>query len=249
MSTPLMEISHLTHAHGDGERGIFDVHFSMAPGEFILLAGQNGSGKTTLIRHLNGLLKPQKGKVRLNGEDIQKDLTQTRKKVGMVFQDTDTQIISDTVFDDVAFGPENLKMDRKRIDQRVNAILDQLNLAHLAHENPALLSGGEKRRLTIAGVLAMEPEVLIFDEPFANLDHPSSQSLLELILSLNRAGTTILMASHEMEAVFPHAHRLLILSQGRLVADAPPQDLLKDLEPHGIKEPCFSKMGYTQPPW
>ncbi|MCG8565368.1 MAG: energy-coupling factor ABC transporter ATP-binding protein [Desulfobacterales bacterium] len=248
-SSPLLEVSNLTHAHGKGDRGIFDISFNLFPGEFVLVAGRNGSGKTTLIRHLNGLLKPQKGQVRLKGKDIQSDLIHTRKTIGMVFQDADTQIIADTVFDEVAFGPENLKMDRDEITQRVNALLEGMDLAHLAHQNPALLSGGEKRRLTIAGILAMEPEIIVLDEPFANLDYPASQTLTRLLLDLNARGTTLIMVTHELEEMIPLAHRMLILSQGRLVADAPPTELLKALEPNGLKEPCFSKMGHTSPPW
>ena len=249
MSAPLLEISGLTHAHNGGEHGIFDISFSLNRGDFVLLAGKNGSGKTTLIRHLNGLLVPQSGEVRLNGTDIHSQLPTTRKQVGMVFQDADTQIVADTVFDEVAFGPENLKMPRKEISRRVTELLERLDLARHAEQNPALLSGGEKRRLAIAGVLAMDPQILIFDEPFANLDYPSSQAILSLILELNGEGKTILMATHELEEVIPLALRMIILDQGRMVAQGPPAELLKELASHGIKEPCYSRMGYTAPPW
>ncbi len=246
---PLMEISGLTHAHNGGSRGIFDIGLILTQGELVVLAGRNGSGKTTLIRHLNGLLSPQAGTIRLKGRDIYKDLTRTRKSVGMVFQDADTQIIADTVFDEVAFGPENLKQDRALIHDTVNRLLDQLDLTHLAQDNPSVLSGGEKRRLAIAGVLAMDPDIIVFDEPFANLDFPSTQTILRLMLELNAQGKTLIAATHDIEEILPLAHRLVILSRGRIVADAPPRTLLKELEPNGIKEPCFSKLGHTQPPW
>ena len=242
MATPILEINHLTHRYPDGNGGIFDINFSVTKGEFILLAGQNGSGKTTLIRHLNGLIAPQEGKIRLQGRDIFKDLTHTRKTVGMVFQDADTQIVCDTVYDEVAFGPENLNLDRTLINKKVIQILDQLDLTELRDRNPATLSGGEKRKLAIAGILAMDPEVIVFDEPFANLDHPGTQSLLAVISALNKNGQTIIMATHDVETVLHSASRLIIMAQGQIKEDGAVTDLIRHLESHGIKPPCTCTM-------
>ncbi len=234
---PLLKIDRVTHSYDNGSGGIFDISFSIAKGEFILLAGQNGSGKTTLIRHLNGLLKPESGQVNLNGTSIFKDLVNTRKTVGMVFQDADTQIVGDTVFDEVAFGPENLSMDRDLINKTVSQALTDLNLIQFKDRNPASLSGGEKRRLTIAGILVMDPEIIIFDEPFANLDYPSSLSLVRQILALHQSGKTILMATHDVDLVIDHASRILIMNTGKLEADGSPQELVSRLKNYGIK-PC-----------
>lgn len=242
MAPPILEINHLTHRYPDGNGGIFDINLSVTQGEFILLAGQNGSGKTTLIRHLNGLFKPDSGTIHLHGQDIFKDLTHTRKTVGMVFQDADTQIVCDTVYDEVAFGPENLNLDRTLINTIVNKVLDQLNLTQLKDRNPATLSGGEKRKLTIAGILAMDPEVIVFDEPFANLDHPGTQSLLAVISALNKSGQTIIMATHDVETVLHSASRLIIMSQGQIKEDGAVTDLIRHLESHGIKPPCTCTM-------
>ncbi|MBU0971652.1 MAG: energy-coupling factor ABC transporter ATP-binding protein [Proteobacteria bacterium] len=247
MTPPLLEIRQLTHRYPDGNGGIFDINFSISKGEFIILAGKNGSGKTTLIRHLNGLLLPQKGEVRLYGQNILKDLTLTRKTVGMVFQDADTQIVGDTVFDEVAFGPENLNQPREQIKAKVVGLLERLDLIGKKDRNPATLSGGEKRRLAIAGILAMDPEIIIFDEPFANLDHPGSLSLLSTISHLNQKGQAIIMATHDVESVMNHASRMLIMDDGRLGADGSVTDLVKKLESYGVKEPCACKIAASFP--
>lgn len=238
MDFPILDLEHLTHTYSHGKGGIFDISFSVSKGEFIILAGKNGSGKTTLIRHLNGLLTPHKGKVLLHRKDISKNLTLTRKTVGMVFQDADTQIVGDTVFDEVAFGPENLNIQRKLINEKVIQVLERLDLIQFKDRNPATLSGGEKRKLAIAGILVMDPEVIVFDEPFANLDHPSTESVLATIADLNQNGQTIIMATHDVETPMGYASRILIMEDGCIREDGRVQDLIKKLEPSGIKQPC-----------
>ncbi|HKK99878.1 MAG TPA: ABC transporter ATP-binding protein [Desulfotignum sp.] len=249
MEHPILEIDHLTHCFPSGG-GILDISFQVFPKEFILVAGPNGCGKTTLIRHLNGLLLPSSGQILLHGKPVTSDITNARKTVGMVFQDADTQIVGDTVYDEVAFGPENLKMPRSVIQKKVPQTLKKLDLFHLKDRNPATLSGGEKRRLTIAGILVMDPEIIVLDEPFANMDYPSSLSLITTIRALHAGGRTIIMATHDLEEVITCATRMLILDrQGCLARDGRPGDLLLDLAAHGIKQPCFSRMGYGAPPW
>ncbi|MCF8090988.1 MAG: energy-coupling factor ABC transporter ATP-binding protein [Desulfotignum sp.] len=249
MPRPLLEIDHLTHEFTAGS-GIYDICLRVFPGEFILLAGPNGSGKTTLIRHLNALVRPSSGEVRLHGRPVTSDIVFARKTIGMVFQDADTQIVGDTVFDEVAFGPENLKIPRPLIREKVTQTLARMDLSHLADRNPATLSGGEKRRLTIAGILVMDPEIIVLDEPFANLDYPSSKALVGIISELNQEGQTIIMATHEVEDVITCATRIIIMdSKGRLSRDGRPEDLLGHLAACGVKEPCFSRMGYKKPPW
>jgi biotin transport system ATP-binding protein len=249
MPTPILEINHLTHEFHDGT-GIHDICVQIFPGEFILLAGPNGSGKTTLIRHLNALVHPTSGDIRLYGRPVSTDLTATRKTIGMVFQDADTQIVGDTVSDEVAFGLENLNTPRAQIREKVDQALTRMTLSHLKDRNPATLSGGEKRRLAIAGILVMDPEIVVLDEPFANLDHFASRDLIKTICRLNRDGQTIILATHEVEEVIFLVSRMLIMNhQGRLIQDGDPGDLLGSLERFGIREPCFSRMGYTYPPW
>ncbi len=236
MPKPLLSIENLTRTFDQGS-GIFNVSLDIFPNDFIILAGRNGSGKTTLIRHFNGLLKADTGQVRFNGQDIFDDLILARKKIGMVFQDPDTQIIGDTVFDETAFGLENLKTAPDRIQAKVTQALDRLGLLHLKDRNPSTLSGGEKRRLAIAGILVMEPDLIVFDEPFANLDYPATLALSELCRDLNRAGHAIVMATHDVDPVMTMATRTIIMGKGQIVADGQTGSLVDQLESWGIKNP------------
>jgi len=233
----LLKTDHLTHTFGSGDTGIFDICLTVSRDDFIVLAGRNGCGKTTLIRHFNGLLMPDTGRVLLNGQDIQKDLTLTRRKIGMVFQDPDTQIIADTVFDETAFGPENLNMDREKIDKSVFRALNRLGLDHLRDRNPATLSGGEKRRLAIAGILVMEPALIVFDEPFANLDYPSVLSLVRLCRTLHRSGHAIVMTTHDVAPVITLATQMVVMDKGRITEQGDPVSLAPCLESYGVKNP------------
>jgi biotin transport system ATP-binding protein len=242
----LIQVKNLTHIYSDNDSGkkygIKNVSFSVSKGEFIILAGKNGSGKTTLLRHLNGLLFPTSGEIVISGTKIQKNIIEIRKKIGMVFQDADSQIVGETVFDEVCFGPENLKWKREIINQKVKSTLEILDLTQLAGRNPATLSGGEKRKLAIAGILAMEPEVILFDEPFSNLDYPSASNLLSLITRLNKKGITIIVATHDIEKVIDRAHRMIIMDDGHIKQDGIPSRLIKITEQYGIREPCSSKL-------
>ncbi|HBT89466.1 ABC transporter ATP-binding protein [Desulfobacter sp.] len=237
MDNVLLKTDHLTHAFGSGDTGIFEICLTVSRDDFIVLAGKNGCGKTTLIRHFNGLLMADTGRVLFNGQDIQKNLTFARKKIGMVFQDPDTQIIADTVFDETAFGPENLNMGREEINGKVNKVLTLLDLDHLRDRNPATLSGGEKRRLAIAGILVMEPDLIVFDEPFANLDYPSVLSLAGLCRKLHQSGHAIVMTSHDVAPVITFATKMVIMDKGRIKEQGDPILLAPCLESYGVKNP------------
>jgi biotin transport system ATP-binding protein len=237
MDTVLLKTEQLTHAFGSSEIGIFDICLTVSRDDFIVLAGKNGCGKTTLIRHFNGLLMPDTGRVLLNGQDIQKDVTFARKKIGMVFQDPDTQIIADTVFDETAFGPENLNMGRDEIDDKVQNVLTLLDLYHLRDRNPATLSGGEKRRLAIAGILVMEPDLIVFDEPFANLDYPSIVSLVKLCRELHQAGHAIVMTTHDVAPVITMVTKMVVMDKGRIKEEGDPVSLAPCLESYGVRNP------------
>ncbi|SLM28236.1 Energy-coupling factor transporter ATP-binding protein EcfA [Desulfamplus magnetovallimortis] len=250
-SENILEVKNLSHVYKGSVRGIKDISFALKPGEFVIVAGQNGSGKSTLFRHLNGLMRPQSGEVLIHGKAVIKDISYARQKVGMIFQDADCQIVGETVYDDVAFGPENLNLPRHEIEKRVEDILTRLNMWHLKDQTPATLSGGEKRRLAIAGILAMNPEVIVMDEPFSNLDYPGTLDLLSLIQSLHESGQTLLIATHDIEKVIYYATRMIIIHEGRLAADDKPDKLLKTVEKFGIREPCASKLGSSKAilPW
>ncbi len=244
-----IEIQNLSHRFDNGVMGIDNINLNIGAGEFVVFAGMNGSGKTTLLRHLNGLLTPSSGGVRLDGIGVADDPKRARQLVGMVFQNADSQIVGETVYDDVAFGPENLGLDPATIAKRVKRALEAVNLSAHANQRPHLLSGGEKRRLAIAGVLAMGSQVLVFDEPFSNLDYPGVRQVLNQIVSLHRAGRTILIATHDLEKVIYHAQRLVILREGRIVQDGPPNGDLIQVERFGVRAPCASRFGKEPLSW
>ncbi len=245
----IIATTNLCHRYADGTRALDAVDLSFASGEFTVIAGPNGSGKTTLLRHFNGLLRPQSGSVVVDGRDVTTDPLAARQTVGMVFPDADSQIVGETVYDDVAFGPENLGLAREQIDRQVGAALAAVGLAGQEEKRPYHLSGGEKRRLAIAGVLAMAPRVLLMDEPFSNLDYPATCRVLEQILDLHAGGHTLIVTTHDLEKVLAHAQRLVVLFAGRVVADGAPGDVLDGIERYGIRPPCSVQLGLGIQPW
>lgn len=249
MKDPIIELNAVKFTYPDGFQGLKNICLSVFENEFVILAGKNGSGKTTLLRHLNGLLTPQSGTTRVNGKLVSDHLIETRKTVGMVFQDADAQIVGDTIFDEVAFGLENLKMERKTINRKTRLILDQLGLLELKDRNPWTLSGGEKRKVAIAGVLVMDPQVVVFDEPFSNLDYPAALQVLSIIDQLHQSGVTIIIATHDIETVIACATRMVIMSNGCIIRDGVPDSLVKELESFGVREPCSSRFGQGIQPW
>ena len=245
----LLEVRELTHRFPDGGLGLDNVSFSIEPGELLLLAGRNGSGKTVLMKHLNGLLTPTSGEILLEGRPIAKDLLAARREIGLVFQDSDSQIVGQTVRDDLVFGPQNLRLPQAEIEERVRSAIGSLGLEELAEQPPHQLSGGEKRRLAIADVLVMRPKIIIMDEPFSGLDYPGVRRLLEEIIKLHAAEHTLIIITHEVEKILAHATRLLIMESGRVVADGEPDELIELLEPHGIRPPILDGRGTAGVTW
>ncbi|MDJ0816752.1 MAG: ATP-binding cassette domain-containing protein [Desulfobacterales bacterium] len=245
----IIEIENLSHRYNDGTLGIENINLNIRAGSFVAIAGLNGSGKTTLLRHLNGLLLPTEGTVRLDGINVAGNLLQARQFVGMMFQDADSQIVGETVYEDVAFGPENLRLGRRQIQRRVEVALRAVGLTELAHQRPHLLSGGEKRRLAIAGILAMKPRVIIFDEPFSSLDYPGVKLILNHILALHQAGHTILVTTHDLEKIIAHADRLILMHGGKIVRDGIPAEIMCDVEAFGVRKPCSFRLGLEADSW
>jgi len=245
----IIEIENLKHRFSDGTLGLDYINLKIKAGAFVVVAGPNGSGKTTLIRHLNGLLRPTVGSVKVAGVSVQQDLLRARRLVGMMFQDADSQIVGETVYADVAFGPENLRFDHDQIRERVALALEVVGLKDFSDQRPHLLSGGEKRRLAIAGILAMEPKVIVFDEPFASLDYPGVKQVLKQILTLHQAGDTILVITHDLEKVLAHADRLIIMHKGKIVRDGVPAEIIGDIETFGVRAPCASQLGMEVLSW
>jgi biotin transport system ATP-binding protein len=245
----VITIRHLSHRFSDGTLGLSDIDLDIAAGEFVAVVGANGSGKTTLLRHFNGLLLPTQGEIRLKGRPVDSDLRRARRMVGMVFQDADSQIVGETVYDDVAFGPENLCLPAETVHARVDEALSAVGLQAKAHLRPHLLSGGEKRRLAIAGILAMQAEVIVFDEPFSNLDYAGVRQVLAQMLALHEGGATLVVTTHDIEKLLPHAERVVVLAAGRIEADGPPETILPRLETFAVRAPCSTRLGLEPQSW
>jgi len=230
-----IEVRHLTHTYGEGTAlrtvALNDISFTVQKGEFVGIVGHTGSGKSTLVQHLNGLLKPSSGQVLIDGEDLNGEKVNRRalrQRIGLVFQYPEYQLFEESVARDIAFGPKNQGLSAEEIDRRVRRAMESVHLDYekYAEKSPFELSGGQMRRVAIAGVLAMEPEVLILDEPTAGLDPRGRDRILSMLEELQaRDGTTILMVSHSMEDMARLASRLLVISEGRLAADGTPREL------------------------
>ena len=236
---PILEVRNLSHIYSKGtpfeHTALREISFAVEPGEFIGIIGHTGSGKSTLMQHLNGLLKPTDGSVFLDGKDIWTDkkiTRQSRFRVGLVFQYPEYQLFEETVYKDIAFGPKNMGLKPDEIDRRVREAAGFVGLTEEQLQvSPFDLSGGQKRRVAIAGVIAMEPEVLILDEPTAGLDPEGREEILCNIESYRRAkNATIMMVSHSMNDMARLTDRLLVLNHGALALDGTPKEVFTHAE-------------------
>lgn len=233
-----IEVRNLTHCYSKDNAfraiALNDVSFTIEDGEFIGIVGHTGSGKSTLIQHLNGLLKPTSGQVLIDGVDLNGEKTDRRairQKIGLVFQYPEYQLFEESVRKDIAFGPKNQGLTEDEIDQRVRYAMECVHVDYdsYAERSPFELSGGQMRRVAIAGVLAMRPEVLILDEPTAGLDPKGRDSILTMLEDLHRReNVTIIMVSHSMDDMARLATRLLVMSEGKLVATGSPREIFAD---------------------
>lgn len=250
-----IEVKNLTHTYSEGSAfqstAIRNVSLTINDGEFIAVIGHTGSGKSTLVQHLNGLLKPTSGQILIDGEDLNApnaDRRRIRQKVGLVFQYPEYQLFEETVAKDIAFGPKNLGLSQDEIDQRVRRAMAHVHLDYdkLAERSPFELSGGQMRRVAIAGVLAMEPKVLILDEPTAGLDPMGRDSILGMVQELHaQGGVTVIMVSHSMDDVARLATRLVVMSKGELVATDTPRNIFRQMsmmESIGLGVPEAAKL-------
>ena len=225
-----LAVSGVGRTFSDGTVALKDVSFSINRGEFAVIAGSNGSGKSVLMSIIAGLDEPTEGAVKLNG-----------CQAGLVFQDADSQILGETPAEDIAFGAKNCGLKKEALAECVSMALEQTGLKERKDAYARFLSGGEKRRLAVAGILAMGRSLVIFDEPFANLDWPGVKQVCGIMRQLKEEGKTVLVLTHELEKVLALADRFLVLSKGHLVFDGTPQDGLKtDLELWGIRNPLTS---------
>ncbi|MEU1129519.1 ABC transporter ATP-binding protein [Streptomyces sp. NPDC005900] len=225
-STPSLEVAGLAFAYPDGHQALFGVDFRVGRGERVALLGPNGAGKTTLVLHLNGILTAGAGSVTVAGLPVgKKHMAEIRRRVGIVFQDPDDQLFMPTVREDVAFGPAASGMRGPELETRVAKALARVGMADYADRPPHHLSFGQRRRVAVATVLAMEPEILVLDEPSSNLDPASRRELADILRSLD---VTVLMVTHDLPYAMELCPRALILSEGTIAADGPTGDLLAD---------------------
>lgn len=251
---PILQIEHLTHTYSAGtpfqRSAVDDMNLSMMDGEFLGIIGHTGSGKSTLIQHLNGLLKPTSGRILLQGRDIWADpkkIRDVRFQVGLVFQYPEYQLFEETVYKDIAFGPKNMGLDEADIDHRVRDAAAFVGLTEaMLDKSPFELSGGQKRRVAIAGVIAMEPKVLVLDEPTAGLDPRGRDDILARIQDYHRAkNASVVLVSHSMEEIARNVDRIVVLSDSHVFMEGTPRQVFAradELEQVGLDIPQVTKV-------
>ena len=220
----------------DGTKLLENISFSLEKGSLTLIAGKNGSGKSMLLKCLKGLEKPDGGRITIDGRELKRERERMRA-FGLVFQDTSLEIVGSTVRKDIAFGLENLRWERERIQETTDRMVSLFNLEKIQNLPPSVLSGGEKRRLSIAGVLAMEPAIILMDEPLANLDYPSIKMVLSTLLELKEKGITIIIVSHEAEKLLSLTDNTIILSEGKIVNMGKSRDMMDALRNNEVYLP------------
>lgn len=253
----ILQVKNLTHTYGGNtpfiNDAVSDVSFTVESGEIIGIIGHTGSGKSTLVSHLNGLLKPSDGTILIENEDIwekPKEIRKIRSKVGLVFQYPEYQLFEETVFEDIAFGPKNMGLKGEELENRVNEICEIIGIKQeYLEKSPFDLSGGEKRRVAIAGVMAMRPQIIIFDEPIAGLDPKGRQDIMKIIANYRKAtGATVIIISHSMEDMAMFTDKLLVMSKGRLVMFDKTENVFKNAEKLreiGLNVPIVTRVFYA----
>ncbi len=248
-------IENLTHIYMPGtpseEIALKDISLTIEDGDFLGLIGHTGSGKTTLIQHINGLIKPTSGRITVDGVDVTAkgaDMKAVRRKVGIVFQYPEYQLFEETIEKDIAFGPKKLGFKEEELPEIVKTAMETVELDYfIKDKSPLELSGGQKRRVALAGVIAMNPSTLILDEPMAGLDPPGRKSILALVKKLHNKGTTIIMVSHSMDDLAGMANRIAVMNGGRLDKVGAAKDILSQveyLEQVGLEAPQTVKLAY-----
>lgn len=229
----ILQFDSITFSYPGRPKSLDSLSFQIERGKKVAVVGPNGAGKTTLLLMCNGTLVPDSGSVLLNGEPVSYDksgLRKLRSKVGLVFQNSDSQVFAPSVFADVAFGPLNLHLNEEEINERVSDAIFAVGLCGYEKRVPHHLSGGERKRVAIAGILAMKPDILVADEPTSSLDPATSAEIMDLLDELHEEGTTILLSTHDVELAYSWADEIILLADGRILRQAPPEDVFSDSE-------------------
>ena len=244
----MLEVRDIKYSYNNDYQALKGVSLKIEKGEMVALLGKNGAGKSTLFLHLNGIYEPDEGKVFIDGEELKydkKSLLKFRQKVGIVFQNPDDQIFAPTVEEDVAFGPLNLGLSMGEVQDRVEEALERVGMSGFEKTAPHHLSGGQKKRVAIAGILAMKPEIMVLDEPTAGLDPQGVTNLVKLLKELNDEGITIVISTHEVDLVPDYANRVFVLVGGELIAEGTPKDIFSQpdiLESANLKIPIVTEL-------
>jgi len=242
----ILKIEDLHYTYGNGKSALDGVSVDIYEGEKIAVIGSNGSGKSTFFLNVDGVLTPEQGKIFYRDIVInKKNLKELRKNIGIVFQDADNQIIASTVSAEVGFGPMNLKLPKEEVLKRVDEALEYMNISHLKDRPPHYLSGGEKKRVSIADIIAMKSEIIIFDEPTASLDPLNAMMLEEVLLKLGEEGKTMLISTHDVDFTYRWAERVLVFYEGKIIADGSPLEMFQNMEilkQANLKQPTLLKV-------
>lgn len=244
----MLEVRNLKYSYNSDYQALKGVSLKVERGQMIALLGKNGAGKSTLFLHLNGIYQPDEGQVFIDGEELKydkKSLLKFRQKVGIVFQNPDDQIFAPTVEEDVAFGPLNLGLSMEEVQDRVEESLARVGMSGYEKTAPHHLSGGQKKRVAIAGILAMKPEIMVLDEPTAGLDPQGVVNLSKLLKELNDEGITIIISTHEVDLVPNYANRVFVLVDGELIAEGTPKEIFSQpeiLEKANLKVPIVTDL-------
>lgn len=229
----IIETNNISYRYPDSTEALKNVNFTAQKGKIVALLGPNGAGKSTLFLHFNGILQPTSGSVTIDGEPLgyqKKDLLKVRQKVGIVFQNPDDQLFAPTVMEDVAFGPMNIGLSDDEVERRVTESLKRVGMDGFEKKPPHHLSGGQKKRVAIAGILAMEPEIMVLDEPTSGLDPKGASQIMHLLYHLNQEGMTIVISTHDVDLVPLYAYNVYIISEGEIIKEGSPTEVFEDVE-------------------
>ncbi|NYB52118.1 MAG: ATP-binding cassette domain-containing protein [Methanobacteriaceae archaeon] len=233
MPRPIIQTENMCFTYPDGTVALNNINLEIMEGERAAIIGSNGAGKSTLFSHFNGILRPTSGLIKIDGKPAsykKNDLIKIRQKVGMVFQNPDDQLFSPTVEEDVAFGPMNLGLSDEEVEKRVEESLSAVGMLEERGKAPHHLSGGQKKRVAIAGILAMQPDIMVLDEPTTGLDPRGVEQVMEILYDLNQKGMSIIISSHDVEMVIEFANKIFVLHEGEIIQQGTPADIFNDPE-------------------
>ena len=229
----MLKVNNVSYSYDDGTQALKNVNLEVKKGEMVSLLGKNGAGKSTLFLHFNGIIKADSGEILIDGEPLKYDkqsLMKFRQKLGIVFQNPDDQLFAPTVEEDVAFGPLNLGLSQEETQKRVTEALKKVDMDGFERKAPHHLSGGQKKRVAIAGILAMQPEIMVLDEPTSGLDPKGSSDILKLLYKLNEEGMTIIISTHDVDLVPIYSSKVYVISSGEIIKSGTPKEVFGDIE-------------------